>query len=104
MTNHISTIESSAQSLAKANIPPFIPTGCSLLDSHLFLALYSLYHAFYTNTLDKSTASKNKRSIINEYTAIVDDTERLYQEYQTEPTLTNANIVINYLFKEIKKI
>lgn len=103
MKNKLIEIEKQSLYLAKESIPPFIPARCSLLEAGYFLAMYYLYLLYYTDNLDRTSASTAKQRVLNDYLSIYTDAERLYNEYQQNKTIENADVVINYLYKEIIK-
>ena len=88
-----------------------LPSDISLLDTHLFLALYSLYGLYYAGQITREQASPIKNQIMQNYNRrladeqLIEQTRQLWKkiEYATgqycrDPTIENADKIIVALY------
>lgn len=113
----VSGVEREAMTAARLNKPS--PPG-DLLDSMLYMALYSLYSTFYAGQVARENASEIKRQMVADYerrkrlydfrTGLLDDSVRLWRavegaarDYKHDRTLENADRLWEAIYGRTEK-
>ena len=84
-----------------------IPDGLEYYDRQMFLSLRMLYHQYKTGIVDRDTATREKRKLLDDYdfkkwqekftaniAETIMNTEKARSEYRKNRTLENADAII----------